>query len=150
MSNGSLPDTDFWRQFRGRFFGVLKWTDLESLWETLKASPADWHVFDPAGEAPTKPLPRVEFLRFLDEAEAMINQRSDRPSSGSVYLDDLAAPTYIKIFDPLKMGTSCSHSSEPIMPRWILSHMVPDTLPLPPPVKNPTIFQRLIGRAGLH
>ncbi len=146
MSNGSLPDTDFWRQFRGRFSGVLKWDDLESLWDALKASPADWYVFDPAGEAPSKPLDDAEFLHFLDEAEAVINQRRDRPSCGSVYLDDLAAPTYIKIFDPLKMGTSCSHSSEPIMPHWIISRMEPDTLP-PPPVKNPTIFQRLTGRA---
>ena len=77
----------------------------------------------------------------------LINQRRDRPSCGSIYVDALEAPTYIKIFDPLKMGTSCGGSHDPIMPRWIISHMVPDTLP-PPPLEKLSIVQRLLRRTA--
>ena len=145
MTTGNFPDTEFWQRYRGAFSGVLKWQDLENLWAGLKTAPESWHVFDPAMEAPATPLSNVDFLRFLDEAEVLINQRRDRPSCGSVYVDEMSEPTYIKVFDPLKMGTSCGGSHDPIMPRWIISKMVPDTLP-PPPLENLSIVQRLMRR----
>lgn len=146
MSNGGLPDTKFWRRFRGRFCGVLKWQDVESLWVDLKTSPENWYVFDPAGPAPSAPMQDSEFLHFLDEAEELINQRRDRSSCGSIYLDDPQNPQYIKIFDPTNMGSSCSCSTQPVMPRWIISRMAPDTLPPPSPLEKPGIVQRLLGR----
>ena len=146
MSTENFPDTAFWQRYRGKFSGVLKWQDMEELWAELKAAPADWFVFDPAGQAPTVPMGDAEFLSFLDEAEQLIYQRRDRSSCGSIYLDDASAPTYIKIFDPVNMGTSCGGSHDPIMPRWIISRMLPDTLP-PPPVETLSIVQRLLRRA---
>ncbi len=145
MSNGSLPDTKYWRRFRGPFSGVLKWLDVDSLWAGLKSSPTDWYVFDPAGHTPETPLDKAGFLRFLEEAEELVNQRRDRPSCGAVYLDQPENPAYIKIFDPAHMGTSCSCSDTPVMPRWIVSHMMPDALPQPP-IEKPSIFQRLTRR----
>ena len=147
MTADNFPDTEFWQRYRGAFSGVLKWQDMENLWANLKAKPEDWYVFDPMADAPTAPLNSAEFVSFLDEAEVLTNQRRDRPSCGSVYVDELEAPTYFKVFDPLKMGTSCGGSHDPIMPRWIISHMVPDTLPLPP-LEKLSIVQRLMRRTA--
>ncbi len=147
MTAGNFPYTEFWQRYRGAFSGVLKWQDMESLWATLKAAPEDWYVFDPLAAAPAAPLNSVDFMSFLDDAELLVNQRRDRPSCGSIYVDKLETPSYIKIFDPLKMGTSCGGSHDPIMPRWVISHMVPDTLP-PPPLEKLSIVQRLLRRTA--
>ena len=147
MATANFPETEYWQRYRGPFSGVLKWQDMEGLWATLKAAPEDWYVLDPMADAPIAPLSAATFMSFLDEAEALINQRRDRPSCGSIYVDVFEAPTYIKIFDPLKMGTSCGGSHDPIMPRWIISHMVPDTLP-PPPLEKLSIVQRLLRRTA--
>ena len=147
MTTGNFPDTEFWQRYRGAFSGVLKWQDMENLWATLKITPDDWYVFDPMTDAPTLPLSSVEFMNFLDEAEVLVNQRRDRPSCGSIYVDELEAPTYIKFFNPLKMGTSCGGSHDPFMPRWIISYLAPDT-PLPPPLQKLSIVQRLMRRTA--
>ena len=147
MTAANFPDTEFWRRYRGAFSGVLKWQDMKSLWASLKTSPEGWYVFDPAMEAPAAPLNSADFLSFLDEAELLINQRRDRQSCGSIYVDKLGEPACIKIFDPLNMGTSCGGSHDPIMPRWIISHMVPDTLP-PSPLEKLSIVQRLVRRTA--
>ncbi len=147
MTTANFPDTEYWQRYCGAFSGVLKWQDMEGLWLSLKAAPENWYVFDPAAAAPATPLSSSEFITFLDEAEVLINQRRDRSSCGSVYVDAMDEPTYIKIFDPLKMGTSCGGSHDPIMPRWIISRMVPDTLP-PPPLEKLSIVQRLMRRSA--
>lgn len=146
MSNGGLPDTQFWRYFQGCFSGLLKWQGVEELWAMLKSDPDGWYVFDPSQDAPQTPLASNDFQQFLGEAERMVNTRRDRPSCGSVYVDDMERPTYIKIFDPAKLGSSCSCSGEPVLPRWIVSQMKPGTLP-PPELKKQSIFQRLAGFA---
>ncbi len=145
---GRLPDTDYWNRFQGQFFGVLRWNDMETLWQSLHASPENWYVYPVSDAAPDAFAGKQDFAQFLDAAEAVINKRRDRPSCGSIYVDDMREPAYIKIFDPEKMGTSCSCSSDPVLPRWIVSRMKPDSLPPPQPLKKPTIFQRLTGLAA--
>jgi len=65
--------------------------------------------------------------------------------SGAVYVDNREAPDFIKVFDPANMGSSCSCSSEPVMPRFIFSRTKLDSLPLAPPPKT-GLFTRLRGQ----
>lgn len=147
MSNDDLPDTPFWNQFRGKFSGVLKWHDMDTLWAELKSTPANWYVYNPVSQAPVTVLGEQDFLDFLNEAVRLINQRRNKPNCGLIYVDDFQQPTYIKIFDPANMGSSCSCSTSIPMPRWIVSKLAPDTLPPSSPAKKSTLFSHLVGRA---
>jgi hypothetical protein len=69
------------------------------------------------------------------------NFSSIRPSGhredycGNVYTDNLEVPALIKIFDPNHFGISCSFSSNPPLPGWVMSLIPPQPIesrrPLP-------------------
>ncbi len=140
-----LPDTEFWRHFRGRAIGILRWDDLDAFWSEIEISGGEWYVFDPGKDAPDAPVPEVGWKTAVKAARTLVNERRDMPVSGAVYVDDREAPTIIRIFDPRHMGSSCSHSGAPIMPRFIFSRLRPDSLPVAPPPAN-GLFACLRGR----
>ena len=142
--NAPLPETDFWRAYGGRFQGLLKWEDFDALFARLAASGGDWFVFDPAGDAPAAPV--ADLAAALDEARACVEQVRKRSYCGAVFADDIGNPSYIKVFDPYKMGGVCGGSGDRVLPRWIFSRLRPDPLPLLPdqPAKK-GFFARLTG-----
>jgi hypothetical protein len=143
---GKLPDTAFWQYFNGSFSGVLNWEDVDSLWASLTASAKDWYVFDVEKECPEEPLTEKAFLSFLKEALGVVHKRRSRPYCGSIYVDRYEGPEFIKIFDPTKMGTSCSCSGGLVLPRWIVSKMKPDDLSATEAIeKKRGFFGRLVG-----
>jgi hypothetical protein len=141
-----LPDTEFWRAYQGPFSGVLKWSDVDALWAWLADNNEGWFAFDPDQAAPDAPLAADEFATFLQGAVDLVNSRRERSMSGAIYRDDVDSPTMLKIFDPVNMGSACSISGERVMPRWILSRMKPDDLPVPEPMAKPGFFGRIAGR----
>lgn len=144
--NAALPDTAFWRTYGGRFSGVLSWDDFDALWNRLAAAEAGWFVFDPTGDAPDTPQGATEFAATLDEARGMLEQVRGRPYCGAVFVDDIAAPTFVKVFDPYRMGAVCGSSGDRVMPRWVFCRIAPDALPLveEPPAKK-GLLARLVG-----
>ena len=147
-----LPDTPFWSRYQGRFTGILNWPDIEAFWDAMNASSGEWYVFAPEQMPPKTPASNAEFTGALAAATALINTRRDRSHCGAVYVDDTRHPAFVKIFDPAAMGSSCSISTAPIMPRWIISRVKPDPLPPVPLPAKPGLFKRLAGRAysALH
>lgn len=131
-----LPDTPFWRAYQSRASGLLQWEDVDALWHELIAQPNGWYVYDLETTLPEAPLPAASFAAFLPNAEALVNERRDRSHSGAIYIDNRASPTFIKIFDPTNMGTSCGGDHDMIFPRYILSKIKPDPHPAPPPPKK--------------
>ena len=128
-----LPDTAFWRAYQSRAAGLINWDDVDALWIQLSAQPEGWFVYDLEATPPVAPLPASAFTSFLPEAEALVNARRDRSHSGAIYIDSREAPSFIKIFDPVNMGTSCGGDHEMIFPRYILSKIKPDLRPAPSP-----------------
>ena len=131
-----LPDTPFWRAYQARASGLLHWEDVDALWPLLAAQPEGWFVYDLDAEPPTAPLPAADFTAFLPQAEALVNARRDRSHSGAIYIDNRETPTFIKVFDPTNMGTSCGGDHEMIFPRYIFSKIQPSPRPAPPPEKK--------------
>ena len=112
--------------YRGSLKGLLQWRQFDDLWLRLRAEPEGWYVRDfSSRNIPDSPLTREAFLAFLDEAEAFLRRRHREDYCGFIYLDDVENPTFIKVFDPRKMGTSCSCSTEPVPPRWTISRQKP-------------------------
>ena len=43
----------FWQAFRGTFYGVLRWPQLDTLWETLRGdAAANWYIYAIGTEPP--------------------------------------------------------------------------------------------------
>lgn len=141
----SYPDTAYWRAFRGRFSGILSWDGFDGFWAALAGAPEGWFVFDPRGAAPDAPLPGEDFATFLGEARTVLEARRGLGHCGVVYADDLAAPGFVKLFDPTDMGSSCSIGGAPVLPRWVLSRIAPDPLPVPEPPRT-GLMARVFGR----
>lgn len=142
-----LPDTFFWNAYQGRFSGILNWADVDAFWLRLSAASGDWFVFDLEQPSPDTSATSGELTETLASAHALINSRRDMSHCGAIYVDNVDNPTFIKIFDPAAMGSSCNISGIPILPRWIFSRIRPDDLPPPPEPVKPSLLKRLTGRS---
>lgn len=127
-----LPDTPFWRSYRGRLIGLLREPDMTAMFDTLKAAPEGWYVFDPQETPSQSPLEGKDFLDRLDGIQSQADDWLGDGRLGFIYADDKQNPTFIKIFDPANMGSSCGCSGEMIWPRWILSQIAPEAVPRTP------------------
>lgn len=131
-----LPDTAFWRLYQGRSKGVLNWPEVDTLWQQLAGSPEGWFAYDLELAPPEAPSTPEAFLAVLKDAETLVNARRDRSHSGAIYIDSAENPAFVKIFDPVNMGTSCGGDHEIILPHYILSKAKPDRKPVPAPAKK--------------
>ncbi len=139
-----LPDTAFWRAYQGRFQGVLTWEGFDALWEVLEKSGGQWHVWDlDAGAPPDSPAPLAPALA---QARAMYEEVRGRSYCGTVYVDDPAAPAFVKAFDPYRMGATCGSSGERIFPRFVFSRLRPEPLPTAGSAPPPSLWARILGR----
>ncbi len=141
------PDTPYWRAFRGKFSGILDWDAFDAFWERLAAAPEGWFVFDPQGAPPTAVASAETFAEFLAQARPLLEARRRSGLCGVIYADDLNAPGFVKMFDPVNMGSSCSIGGAPVLPKWALSRVAPDALPVPEPAR-PGLLGRVLGRTG--
>jgi len=141
-----LPDTAYWRAYQGRASGLIDWKDVDALWPLLGAQPEGWFVYDLEATPPVAPMPAPDFTAFLPQAEALVNERRDRSHSGAIYIDSREAPSFIKIFDPTNMGTSCGGDHEMIFPRYILSKTKPDSRPARTPKRKGFLGRLVLKR----
>ena len=139
---------DFGTAFKGSFSGVLRWEQLERLWEVLRNDADDgWYIYA-VGEVPPQETVSDELFRtFLSEIEQLLRREHGEDYCGIVYADSLDTPQFVKIFDPNNLGVSCGFSDNPPLPGWILSRLVPADLnaDVPLPGGRRRWWQRLFG-----
>lgn len=131
----SATNDDFHSRMNGSFQGMLQWSDLDALWQNVRATPAGWYV-SLIGEIPAQESMSVEALeKFVSEMDVLLRREHDYNYCGIVYADDREHPAFIKIYDPHNLGSSCGSGGVRIPPRWVLSRMQPslivDQAPLP-------------------
>ncbi len=141
-------ETDFRDAFRGSFSGVLRWEQLDELWQLLRADAAsDWYLYA-VGEAPPEVTVSTEaVLRFIDEIDILLRKEHEEDYCGVVYVDDKESPSFVKIFDPSNLGVSCGYSDNPPLPGWTLSKLQPVDLQaqMPLPGNRRRWWQRLFA-----
>jgi hypothetical protein len=119
----------FLKAFRGRFRGVLRWPQLDVLWEVLdKDAASGWYIYAVGEQPPSSPANGAEFKTFLREIDALLRREHKESHCGIVYVDDFNQPAFVKIFDPNNLGVSCGFSDNPPLPGWILSKLPPCAL----------------------
>jgi len=123
-----VPDP-FREAFRGSFYGVLRWPQLDELWATLRRdATGDWYIYAIGEEPPGKPVSAERLDTFITEIDRLLRTEHDEDYCGIVYTDSFDQPAFVKIFDPNNLGVSCGFSDNPPLPGWILSKLAPTDL----------------------
>jgi hypothetical protein len=141
-------DRDFLAAFSGGFHGILRWHQLDELWTRLRARAGDgWYVYAVGEPPPIAPVSAESFERFISEADELLRRDHDEDYCGVVYVDDPASPTFVKIYDPNYLGSSCGSSGLRVLPGWTLSLVPPVDLPhaLPQTGSRKRWWQRFFG-----
>ncbi|MGF1613302.1 MAG: hypothetical protein ACFCVA_05115 [Gammaproteobacteria bacterium] len=126
---GSLEATpSFEQRLWGRFSGVLRWPQLEVLWQRVLAHPSDWYIYDLRGEPPVRPVSGEALVTFLRQVDKQLRREHAYDYCGIVYADDVHKPSLIKIYDPNHLGAVCGLSGSRVLPRWVMSRMQPTAL----------------------
>lgn len=139
---------DFVTAFRGSFIGMLRWHQLDELWDVMRRGADDgWYIYA-VGEVPPEQVSTGDQLKhFIDEIDALLRKEHEYDYCGIVYADDRETPAYVKIFDPNNLGVSCGYSDNPPLPGWIVSKLKPVDLPnaMPQPGSRRRWWQKLFS-----
>lgn len=127
--------SEFSRRLSGRFYGVIRWQDLDALWRKVQAEPEGWYASLAGLPPPDAPLTADALPRFIAEVDGLLRREHTEDYCGIVYADDLEVPGFIKIYDPNSLGSSCGMHGGAYPPRWLLTRLRPehvaDDAPLP-------------------
>ncbi|RMG30976.1 MAG: hypothetical protein D6721_02515 [Gammaproteobacteria bacterium] len=141
------PLDPFLEAFRGSFSGVLRWPQLDALWDRIRARPEGWYIYAVGEAPPTAPADPDKLEAFIREVDALLRREHEEDYCGIVYTDSFETPAFVKIFDPNNLGVSCGFSDNPPLPGWILSRIPPVDLPNSPivPGNRKRWWQRIFG-----
>ncbi len=138
---------EYLRAYRGRLVGVMRWPELDRLWEQLRASPVGWYVYA-VGEPPPVAVATPERLaEFVEALDRLLREEHDEDYCGIVYVDDREWPSFVKIYDPSNLGAVCGTTGVPTLPGWTLSRVPPVDLQVAfaPPAGRRRWWRRLFG-----
>ncbi len=118
--------SDFLQQYQGQFRGVLRWHQLDALWEVLRNS-ADhsWYVYNTSEKPPQQTVDQGSMSGFIDQTDQLLRRLHNADYCGLAYTDNFDNPAMIKVFHPKRMGTACGSSGRTILPMWIISRSAP-------------------------
>ena len=126
---------DFLHVFRGSFQGVLRWPQLDTLWQTVRSSPSsEWYLYAVGEPPPVQTANADQVERFIQEVDHLLRREHAEDYCGIVYVDNFQQPSLIKIFDPHNLGTMCGNKGGQLLPAWIISKLKPIDLPPTVPV----------------
>lgn len=118
--------SDYLVQFNGPLSGLLHWSQWDTLVTTLgRDNDGGWYVYYVGEEVPEAPVPQQQFERFLMEMGLLLRRDHQESYLGIIYVDDMAQPAFIKIYDPNNLGSACGSSGTRVLPGWTLSRCLP-------------------------
>jgi len=117
---------DFLKQYQGCFTNMLRWPQLEQLWQVLNnQTNKRWYLYSTNKPAPTQSSTHKELTAYINEVDSQLKQQHKYDYCGIVYVDEPSSPNFIKIYHPKNLGASCGTSSNRPIPGWILSTVAP-------------------------
>lgn len=139
----------FLERYRGYFKNLLKWEELDALWQQLRQdTDRHWYVYA-VGETPPEQQADSDSLeQFIVEVDQLLHNEHQEDYCGIVYVDSTEDPSLIKIYDPNNLGSVCGPGfGPPPLPGWVLSKLPPCDLnaAFPPPANRRRWWQRMFG-----
>ena len=148
-NNAEQRKNAFMEKFNGRLTGILKWQQLDELWQTLQSQNMDnWYIYHIGDDIPQEVCQIQQFQQFLVEINKLLRHDHQERYCGIVYVDNKTEPEFIKIYDPNNLGHVCGSSgSPPPLPGWILSKVQPINLEsaIPPPGNRKKWWQKIFS-----
>ncbi|GAA0399489.1 hypothetical protein GCM10009133_05360 [Cocleimonas flava] len=121
--------TDFLALFKSKFYGVLKWHQLDHIWDVVKAdSDEEWYIYETDKTVPEKPMLEKDLITYIEKIDLSLRAEHKEDYCGIVYADNLEKPNFIKVFDPKGLGSSCSIAKTPPLPKWTITKSKPQNL----------------------
>lgn len=120
---------EFHHQMNGLLYSLLDWTQLTAFWTKVDRG-AGWYLYAVGEAVPVAPATPAEVEQFIVEVDALLRRDHDESYCGIVYSNNLDHPSFIKIYDPNHLGSSCGSSQNTILPGWIMSQAPPVELSL--------------------
>lgn len=118
-------DDDFHRRLNGMLFSLMSWQQLADFWKKIDQS-GGWYLYAVGEALPQSPSTVAQVDNFIKEIDALLRNDHRESYCGIVYADNLERPSFVKIYDPNHLGSSCGSSKNPPLPGWIMS-LVPPT-----------------------
>ena len=116
----------FMSQYHGPLTGLLRWPQLDQLRTALGSSnDGGWYVYYVGEEVPSAAISISQFSHFIDEITQLLRRDHQEEFLGIVYADNLEQPSFVKIYDPNNLGSSCGSSGLRVLPGWTLSRSPP-------------------------
>lgn len=117
----------FLEKFQGRLAGILRWDQLDELWQTIQSAKTDdWYVYHIGEPPPQTSCNPEQFHHFVQEIDKLLRHDHQEDYCGIVYVDDKTEPEFVKIYDPNNLGHVCGSSgAPPPLPGWVLSKQQP-------------------------
>ena len=127
---------------------MLRWPQLDALWERVRENREGWYVYVLDALPPAEPEPPERLLAFIKRLDRQLRREHVHDYCGIVYADNITAPQMIKVYDPGNLGAVCGSSGQRILPRWVLSRIKPTPLAgaVPGPPAGMSFWRRLIPR----
>lgn len=140
-------ESSFLTAYRGQFWGIRHWQQLDELWEKLIKNAQDpWYVYAVGDTPPNTPIQGEQLIKVLNELNILLRRDHDEDYCGIVYVDSAQTPSFIKVFDPNNLGSVCGSSGNPPLPGWVISKIPPINLPeaMPQPSGRRHWWQKLL------
>ena len=144
----TTPTDPFLISYKGYLSNLLQWEDLDALWQTLRSQAENgWYISAVGETPPAHPSTAAELTLFIEEIDQLLRREHQEDYCGIVYVNDRAAPSLVKIFDPNHLGSSCGPGFGEVFPGWVLSTMAPVDLQAatPPPNNRRRWWSRLFS-----
>ncbi len=120
-------DEPFQRALHGMLYGVMSWDHLTQFWEKVDTG-TGWYLYAVGTEVPVQPADAGHVKKFMADIDALLRREHQEDYCGIVYADNLDKPSFIKIYDPKHLGSSCGSSKPPLLPGWVMSLAPPSAL----------------------
>ena len=124
----SLNESLFQARLTGPFSGIVTWPQLTQLWSVVQEHPEGWYIYAIGEAVPTSAAEPDVLVKFTQEIDVLLHREHREEYCGIVYTDNKAEPTFVKIFDPNNLGSSCGSSGTKTLPGWLLTRMPPEPL----------------------
>nr|VFJ77803.1 MAG: hypothetical protein BECKFW1821C_GA0114237_11404 [Candidatus Kentron sp. FW] len=121
-------DSEFHKRLAGKFSGVLRWEQLDALWEQVLRQPNGWYIYEVGTSLPEHATKPEELPNIIHGIDQTLRDGHKYDYCGIVYTDDFARPAMIKVYDPGNLGVVCGPGDAPVLPRWVLSRIKPQLL----------------------
>ncbi|MHB1083533.1 MAG: hypothetical protein ACYCZA_01640 [Thiobacillus sp.] len=123
------PTDEFDRYYNGLLYSVMRWDQLTAFWQNLDAG-AGWYLYAVGQAVPQEPSSADKVEQFTREMDELLRRDHHEDYCAIVYADNLDDPSFIKIYDPNHLGSSCGSSSmtSSILPGWVMSRTPPREL----------------------